>query len=441
MSDYLTSESQTSSPQNPTVDPPVIPPNRFSHNSMKAPYPEIGDILHDKYQVTRQIGAGAFGAIFEVQNVEDGNLYAVKLERSEVQPCQLLPEYKLYKMLNNAPAFPAVYDFWNEKEWRGMVMDRLGFSLGYHYRHCGRKMSMKTVLHCAVQMISRLEYLHQRSHVHRDIKPDNFVFGVGTNANTLYLIDLGLARKYRNMTTLDPFPYEEGRGLIGTTRYVSINVHLGVEQSCRDDLESVGYVLIALALGRLPWDDLGDVANEIQEAKMNIPPDLLCQDLPNAFFQYMDNVRALKFDARPQYTLLRGLFVQTMIKQNLAFDFRYDWVIAREQRLDAALRGVTEPGKIVIPVGPNDIATGEKAKAKAANCMQPLPFFTSIHQAASFMGRSRRTAEADEEAEKSPPWENKDQDGFLLDPGRVKLPGNVEDVEFEVVRPDAPETG
>jgi serine/threonine protein kinase len=411
----------------------------------KAAYPEIGDILNMKYQVTRQIGAGAFGAIFEVQNVDDGNLYAVKLERSEVQPCQLQPEFKLYKMLNNAPAFPGVYDFWTEKEWRGMVMDRLGNSLGYHYRHCGKKMSMKTVLHCAIQMISRLEYLHQRSHVHRDIKPDNFVFGVGVQASTLYLIDLGLARKYRNMSSLEPFPYEEGKGLIGTTRYVSINVHLGVEQSCRDDLESVGYVLIALAVGKLPWDDLGDNAHDIQEAKMNVPLDTLCAGLPGEFFQYMEKVRGLKFDGKPQYPALRGLFVHVMIKQNLAFDYRYDWVVAREQRLEAALQGTTDPCKVLIRVSPNDIATGTKSNSKAVNCMQPRPFFTSIHQAASFMGRSRRAAAAEAsdgteaEGQRKPAWLNVDQDAFLLTPKKVTLPVMGADLGFEIARSESPE--
>jgi casein kinase 1 alpha len=279
--------------------------------------------------------------------------------------------------------------------------------------------------------------------VHRDIKPDNFVFGVGVQSSTLYLIDLGLARKYRNMTTLEPFPYEEGKGLIGTTRYVSINVHLGVEQSCRDDLESVGYVLIALAVGRLPWDELGDQPREIQEAKMNVPPDVLCQDLPHEFFEYMEKVRGLKFDGKPQYTALRSLFVRVMIKQGLAFDYRYDWVVAREQRLEAALAGTSDPAKVMIPVNPNDVASGTKSNAKAVNCMQPLPFFTSVHQAASFMGRSRRAAQIGEDGAgddgKRLRRINGDQDGFLLAPKKVTLPVMGADLEFEVVRPDVQE--
>jgi serine/threonine protein kinase len=353
-----------------------------------------------------------------------------------VQPQQLQPEYKIYQMLKSAPAFPSVYDFWTEKDWRGMVMDRLGYSLGYHYRHCNKIMSMKTVLHCAIQMVSRLEYFHQRSFVHRDIKPDNFVFGVGTNSNTLYLIDLGLARKYRNMQTLDPYPYEEGKGLIGTTRYVSINVHLGVEQSCRDDLESVGYVLIALALGRLPWDDLSaENPHDIQEAKMNVPLDVLCAGLPNEFYMYMEKVRSLKFDERPLYNSLRSFFVHVMVKQNLPFDYGYDWVVAKEQRLDAALRGVSEPDKVIIPVNDGDVARGTRGNSKAANCMQPLPFFTSIHQAASFLGRSKRTVERQDDPPVKPRTLNSDQDMFLFRPSRVNMPANPVNVDFDAAGP------
>jgi serine/threonine protein kinase len=409
----------------------------------KAAYPQIGDVMHDKYQVTRHIGAGSFSAIFEVQDVRDGRLYAIKLERTEVQPPQLRPEFKIYEMIQSAPAFPSVYEYWTETHWRGMVMDRLGYSLGYYYRISGKILSLKTVLHCAIQMVSRLEYLHQRSFVHQDIKPDNFVFGVGTNSNTLYLIDLGLARKYRNMATLEPSPYEEGKGLIGTTRYVSINVHLGVEQSCRDDLESVGYVLIALALGRLPWDDISpEKPEEIQEAKMNVQLDVLCAGLPNQFFAYMEKVRSLKFDERPIYAVLRGLFVHVMVKQNLAFDYRYDWVVDRERRIDASLKGATEPDKVQIPVNPGDIDRGAKGNLMAINCMQPLPLFTSIHQAASFMGRSKRTSEQTAEREvRRPNRITANQDAFTLKPREGAKLGPVS-IDFDIAgdNPFAPKT-
>jgi casein kinase 1 alpha len=131
-----------------------------------------------------------------------------------------------------------------------------------------------------------------------------------------------------------------------------------------------------------------------------------------------------------------------MIKQNLAFDYRYDWVIAREQRLEAALAGTSDPSKVLIPVNPNDIATGTKSNSKAVNCMQPLPFFTSIHQAASFMGRSRRAVSAPaatEDGRKRPTWLNSDQDAFLLAPKKVTLPVMGVDLEFEIARSEAPE--
>jgi serine/threonine protein kinase len=404
------------------------------------PYPEVGDILNEKYQIIYKIGAGSFGAIFEVQNVEDGKLYAVKLERCDIGTPQLLPEYKLYQLVDGAAAFPRVYDFWSEKNWKGMIMDRLGMSLGTNYRTCGKILSLKTTLMVAIHMVCRLEYLHQRSYIHRDIKPDNFVFGVGTNSNTLYMIDLGLAKKYRDLKTFEQIPYGEDKGVTGTARYVSINVHLGVDQSCRDDLESVGYVLISLVAGHLPWENLegaGERLEAISQSKMNTPLDVLCEGLPNEFFTFMEKVRGMRFDERPNYTYLRGLFINLMVKKNLAFDYQYDWVLAREKRIRDILTGATDPRAVVIPVSKY---MTEGVTGKQTNFMQPLPFFTCVFQAARFRALSQanellnaKTEENEEEVAANPLPVTAGV--FLLSPKSVKLPVFPVELEFEPVRP------
>lgn len=200
-----------------------------------------------------------------------------------------------------------------QDEYCAMVMEMLGPSLDDLLVYCGGTFSLKTVLMLADQMIQRLAYLHTRHIIHRDIKPENFLMGLGSKTNIVYLIDYGLCKRYRDPHTKLHEPYREDRSLTGTARYASINAHVGVEQSRRDDLESLGYVLIYFLHGKLPWQGLqADTRKQkyerIKERKRTVPVDALCVNLPEEFGVYVKYTRALKFDETPDYDYLRRMF-------------------------------------------------------------------------------------------------------------------------------------
>ena len=180
-----------------------------------------------------------------------------------------------------------------------MVMDMLGLSLEDLFNKCSRRFSLKTVLQLADQMLERVDTLHARHLIHRDIKPANFVIGSKETKNRVYAVDFGLSKRYRHPKTLQHIPHREGRSLTGTPRYASINNHLGIEQSRRDDLESVGYVLVYFLKGSLPWQGLkAKNANKkyrlIMERKQSVPISQLCQGLPSQFAEFLTYCRSLQ---------------------------------------------------------------------------------------------------------------------------------------------------
>lgn len=290
-----------------------------------------------KYRVGKKIGSGSFGEIHQGTNVYTGEQVGIKLEPLKVSRPQLKFEYRAYKNLKGGEGIPNMHWFGVQGDYTIMVMDLLGPSLEDLFNFCSRKFSLKTVLLVADQMLARIQYIHSKNFIHRDIKPANFLIGFGKkNVNRVFLIDFGLAKMYRDPKTQLHIPYVEHKSLIGTARYSSVNTHLGIQQSRRDDLESLGLVLMYFSRGKLPWQGL-QASNKtekyikIAKTKMRTPVEILCKNYPSEFATYINYCRSLRFDEKPDYSYLRYLFRDLFIRKGYADDQRFDWIILKLQ--------------------------------------------------------------------------------------------------------------
>lgn len=319
--------------------------------------------MGNKYRLGRKIGSGSFGEIYLGTNIQSNEEVAIKLENVKTKHPQLVYEAKLYRLLQGGTGIANVRWFGVEGDYNVLVMDLLGPSLEDLFNFCSRKLSLKTVLMLADQMINRIEFVHSRCFLHRDVKPDNFLMGLGRRANQVYVIDFGLAKKYRDPISHQHIPYRENKNLTGTARYASMNTHLGIEQSRRDDLESLGYVLMYFLRGSLPWQGLKagtkkQKYEKISEKKVATPIEVLCKTYPSEFASYFHYCRSLRFDDRPDYAYLKRIFRDLFIREGFQFDYVFDWTILKYQQTQMAN---TPPP----PIGAAGVGTSSRAAAVA----------------------------------------------------------------------------
>ena len=250
---------------------------------------------------------------------------------------QLIAEYKIYKYLQNGFGIPKVYECSKSKKNIIVIMELLGESLEKKLNKCNRKFSLLTVLMIGEQLVTRLEFIHSKNYLHRDIKPDNFLVGRGHKNNIIYAIDFGLAKKYKDPKTWFHIPYRDGKNLTGTARYASTNTHLGMEQSRRDDIEALGYMLLYFLKGTLPWQgmvlkDPKRKYDKIKQLKYDIKLDVLCEGQPVELAKFIQYARDMKFEDKPDYNYLRGLLRKAAEKNGLQFDSsKFDWIVNEEK--------------------------------------------------------------------------------------------------------------
>ena len=317
----------------------------YLDSDSESEYDEIlGKVFFNKYHCIKKLGEGSFGQIYEATYKSEK--YALKFENRIKDYNLLQNEAGLINYLKG-PNIPYVKSYGFTLNYNILVMQLLGKSLEQLLME-RKTFSLKTVCLLGYQMINILEFIHNKHILHRDIKPDNFVMGLNEVSNNVYLIDFGLAKKYRSMTTLIQYPMVKKNKLTGTARYASINALKGYEHSRRDDLESVGYILIYFLRGKLPWQRINAKTKEekykkIMEKKIEINSYDLCRGFPKEFGDFLEICKKLEYEEQPDYEKLRNLLNNIMKRENYIYDYIYDWTTLEEKECRKNNRIKTEP--------------------------------------------------------------------------------------------------
>ena len=286
-------------------------------------------------QLNNLLGSGSFGETYKGKNINLNIDIAIKCESLKGKNHQRLKyESSVLKYLQGGKypppkGIPALYDFLTSGNFYYMMMELLGPSLEDLFDECHNKFTLKTILSLGDQMLCRIEFLHSRNLIHRDIKPDNFLMGLKKNKSIVYICDFGLCKMFRDPNGKH-IPFQEGKSLTGTSRYASISSHLGYEQSRRDDLESLAYSLIYFSRGSLPWMGIKAQSKEekykkILQIKLNSTVNVLCDKLPKEFIEFVNYIKSLAFDDKPNYQYLKSILGNIYDNYNYSYDTIYDF--------------------------------------------------------------------------------------------------------------------
>ena len=292
----------------------------------------INELFFNKYKLIKKIGKGSYGIIYLCKDIASNEFFAAKLQNKNIYTNSLQNEYQIMKDIN-IDKIPNAKFYGENNLYNILIMQLLGKSLEDIFEKIlyKQKMPIHSVCNIAIQIIDILEQIHNKNYIHRDIKPSNFLFGNNSfNNNIIYLIDFGLAKKYRESNNAEHYEIKEENKLIGTARFASINAMEGLSQSRRDDLESLGYMLIYFLKGKLPWQNFliknkEERYNKIKQTKKEIVINELCSDCPEEIGQYITYVKKLKYEEEPNYNYIKNLFYEILNKTGNKFDYLYDW--------------------------------------------------------------------------------------------------------------------
>ena len=320
-------------------------------NKTESQIQEYGDYICNN---ENPIGSGSFGQVLYGKHKNTSLEVAVKVISSDTSTDTIRKEINFSKQLQKITGFPTIYYTCVYDKKNIIVESLLGPSLDKLFKYCGRKFPLKTVCLIGKEIVKRLENMHEKGILHRDLKPNNLTWGnfnssynnisnfnsinnISNNLDikTIFLIDFGLSCSFlEGGLSYKHYKIKTNLSFIGTLRYASLNSHKGIRQSRRDDLESMIYILIYFLKGKLPWQDVKAKQKEerhklISEIKSKVTIESLCENLPSEFAELLTYVKNLEFDEKPIYSKFYAFFHNLIEKLNKEMieekDYSYIW--------------------------------------------------------------------------------------------------------------------
>ena len=288
-------------------------------------------VIFHKYKTSKILGKGSFGCVFQGINIKSKKMVAIKVEDRKSESSLLGIETSFLSLLKGY-GIPKLIGYGKYGNFNVMIQEILGFNL-MQIKALIHHFTIKDIAMMGIQILDRIEFIHSKYIIHRDIKPENFTTGF-EDISTIYLIDFGISRKYRSSRTLKHVKYALTGRMFGTVRYASYNASRGVEQSRRDDLESIANMLIYIYTGKLPWKgiNLKDRQRKKKYLEMLLlkkftSPEKICEGMPNEFVDFYKYCKSLNFEQDPDYEYLRKIFRKILSNCLVLNDYKFSWIL------------------------------------------------------------------------------------------------------------------
>jgi len=286
----------------------------------------LENVIDRRFQRESLLGEGNFGRVYLCTDIVLKEHVAIKVSEQN-QLSQIKQEETILKEMQGTRGFPRFIKSNFLEDYNYIAMQLLGPNINEKFNECHKKFSLQTIVTLGRQMLMRVKSIHNKGYVHRDLKPHQFLLGPRSDRNTIYMVDFGLCKRYKTKDLGLHIAYMENRPFVGTMYYASLSTHNGIQQSRRDDLESLCYILSYFFNGRLPWmitNKKKTTELKIRTEKAQSTASELFSSAPREFLELFNYVKSLNFETNPNYSYMISLF-ESIERKNELKTYPFDW--------------------------------------------------------------------------------------------------------------------